>query len=477
MQPSLNRRLVLLLLLIIGALVLPGVAMSSEPYLFSLKGPSEETALLPAEPSEPSASGTFRAIEVELGLVPPPPKEVGAEDGAEWLAGPPPDPSAPDAPALDPRDTMGGWTVSLPPLPPLVAPVSPAVVSSGPKPLPPYEVHDRAEVRAFVDRYQTGYRRAVVERWLSRSGRYLDMIREVFVQRGLPEELIFTAMIESGFDPVAASRVGARGLWQFMAPTARLYGLRVDRWTDERLDPEKSTRAAAAYLKDLFTIYGSWTLAQAAYNGGALRINRAIKSLKTTDFWQLTHGRHLAEETKNFVAAIQAAVVIARDPERYGFSVAPEAALRYETIRVPANTKLPRIAADSGIDHSDLKQLNPELRLGQTPPREAYSLKVPPGGADKVRVVLERAATQRAVAAAPRRGATAVASVPRNADGMHVVKPQDTVGGIAKRYGVSVAEIRRWNQLSEQARIFPGDRLRVAMTQTATREEGQGGFR
>jgi hypothetical protein len=470
MQPSINRRLMVLPLLIVGVLALPGKAAASESYLFSLKGPGEETALLPSEPSEPMASGTYRAIEVELGLVPLPVKREADEDSS--VAGGSVDP--PLNPPTDPGDTMGGppLMVGLPPLSSPAGPSSPAIASLGRKRMPPYEIHDRLEVRQFVDRYQTGYRRAVVERWLIRSGRYLEMIREIFAQRGLPEELIFTAMIESGFDPVAASRVGARGLWQFMAPTARLYGLRVDRWTDERLDPEKSTRAAAAYLKDLFTMYGSWTLAQAAYNGGAVRINRAIQNLKTTDFWQLTRGRHLAEETKNFVAAIQAAVVIAREPERYGFSVTPEPALRYETIRVPEGTKLPRIAADSGIDPVELERLNAELRLGQTPPSEPYALKVPPGGADKVRVVLEREATQRAVAAASRRGSGAVASARRPAEDVHVVKPQDTVGGIAKRYGVSVAEIRRWNQLSEQAKIFPGDRLRVAMARTVTREEG-----
>jgi peptidoglycan lytic transglycosylase D len=468
MQPSLNRRLVVLPLLIIGSLAFSGKAAASEPYHFSLKG--EETALLPTEPSEPSASGTYRAIEVELGLVPPSVKREIDEDSSVV--------ERPGASPQDPGDSMGDFppTVSLPPSPD--APSGPASVLLGRKRMPPYEIDDRPEVRQFVDRYQTGYRRAVVERWLTRSGRYLDMIREIFVQRGLPEELIFTAMIESGFDPVAASRAGARGLWQFMAPTARLYGLRVDRWTDERLDPEKSTRAAAAYLKDLFTTYGSWPLAQAAYNGGAVRINRAIQNLKTTDFWRLTRGRHLAEETKNFVAAIQAAVVIAREPGRYGFSITPEPALRYETIRVPEGTKLPRIAADSGIDPTELKQLNPELRLGQTPPSEPYALKVPPGGADMVRVVLERAAIQRQVAAAPRRASGAVASVRRDSNDVHVVKAQDTVGAIAKRYGVSVAEIRRWNQLSEQARIFPGDRLRVAMARTVTREEGgQSSFR
>jgi LysM repeat protein len=470
MPPSLNQRLLVLSLLIIGTLALSGKAAASEPFLSFLRDPAEETALVPSEPSEMMASGTYRAIEVELGLIPPLEKQEPSEDSSVT--------QGPVAPPGDPGDTFGGGslTVSLPPLASPEAPSSAVLVSVGRRRLPPYEIDDRPEVRLFVDRYQTGYRRAVVERWLIRSGRYLEMIREIFAQRGLPEELIFTAMIESGFDPVAASRVGARGLWQFMAPTARLYGLRVDRWTDERLDPEKSTRAAAAYLKDLFTMYGSWTLAQAAYNGGALRINRAIQSLKTTDFWQLTRGRHLAEETKNFVAAIQAAVVIAREPERYGFSVTPESALRYETIRVPAGTKLPRLAADSGIDPAELKQLNPELRLGQAPPSEPYSLKVPPGGADKVRVVLEREAMQRAVAAAPLRGTGAVASASPAAGGVHVVKPQDTVGAIAKRYGVSVANLRRWNQLSEQAKIFPGDRLRVAMARTATREEGQGGF-
>ena len=475
MRPSLTRRLVMLPLLTIGLLAPPGNAAASEPYLFSVKESGEETALIPAEPFDSYASGTYRAIEVELGLVPPSVQQDANEDssGPEWLAGPPP-----ELPA-DAGDTMGGspLTLKLPPLPSPTGSVSPVTLLPGVKRFPPYEIHDRPEVREFVDRYQTGYRRAVVEKWLVRSGRYLEMVREVFAQKGLPEELIVTAMIESGFDPVAASRAGARGLWQFMAPTARLYGLRVDRWTDERLDPEKSTRAAASYLKDLFTMYGSWTLAQAAYNGGALRINRAIQNLKTTDFWQLTRGRHLAEETKNFVAAIQAAVVITREPERYGFAVTPDPALRYETIRVPVGTKLPRIAADSGIDHAELKQLNPELRLGETPPSEAYALKVPLVGADKVRVVLERQTTQRVAASAPRRGAGGVASAPSKAEGVHVVKSQDTVGGIAKRYGVSVAEIRRWNQLSEQAKIFPGDKLRVAMTRTAAREEGQGGFR
>jgi membrane-bound lytic murein transglycosylase D len=177
------------------------------------------------------------------------------------------------------------------------------------------------------------------------------------------------------------------------------------------------------------------------------------------------------------VAAIQAAILIIRDPERYGFVASPEPPMAYETIRVNAGTRLPRIADGAGIDPAELKALNPELRLGQTPPGEAYALKVPVGGADKVRVVLERDAARAMVASTrrPASGPTHVAAARPAPDGVHVVKPQDTVGGIAKRYGVSVAEIRRWNRLSEEARIRPGDRLRVAMA--PAREEGQGGFR
>jgi membrane-bound lytic murein transglycosylase D len=257
-------------------------------------------------------------------------------------------------------------------------------------------------VRRFLDQFQTGYRRAVVERWLTRSGRFLPMILEVFRQKGLPEELVFTAMIESGFDPVAVSRAGAKGLWQFMAPTARQYGLRVDRWLDERLDPEKSTVAAANYLKDLYTIFGSWDLVQAAYNAGEMKVIRAIKGTGTRDFWSLTNSRLLRDETKNYVPAIHAVTIISQEPEQYGFAVKPDEPLSYERITVPKGTSLKHVAGLSGISYDELVRLNSELRMKQTPPDSPYHLKVPLGTGAGLQAGLEREVETRKAAAAAR---------------------------------------------------------------------------
>jgi membrane-bound lytic murein transglycosylase D len=322
--------------------------------------------------------------------------------------------------------------------------------------VPPYQVEDNNhDVRRFLDQFQTGYRRAVVERWLVQAGRYLPMILDVFKQKGLPEDLVFTAMIESGFEPLAASRAGARGIWQFMAPTARRYGLRVDNWLDERLDPEKSTVAAARHFVDLYKVFGSWNLAQAAYNAGERTVLEAIRAMGTSDFWALARGRWLKDETKNYIPAIQAATIIAREPERYGFVVTPSAPLEYESVMVPPWTSLKLLASKAGLEPDALERLNPELRLRQTPPDGPYALKVPVEGAVLVRAALEREATARAASA---RSAT----IPTAKPTIHVVKRQDTVSAIAKRYGVSVADIVRWNDLDPKATITPGRRLRVS---------------
>ena len=356
---------------------------------------------------------------------------------------------------------------------PETASVTPAPEDSLIASRPSSRIENNAHVRQFLDLFQTGYRRAVVESWLVRSGRYLPMIFSVFREKGLPEELVFTAMIESGFNPVAVSRAGAKGLWQFMAPTARRYGLRVDRWVDERLDPEKSTVAAANYLRDLHAIFGSWDLAKAAYNAGEMKVSRAIQGMGTRDFWALTRSRLLRQETKDFVPAIHAATLIAREPERYGFVVAPDDPLRYEIVTVSRAMPLSRIAVQAGVSAEDLERLNPELRLKQTPPGP-YALKVPAGGADRIQAALDRPAA-RHLASANSAGKPRAARA--GAQDIHVVQPRETLSAIAKRYGVSVADLLHWNDLTETARIFPGDRLRVAMVAARAEEREQGGFR
>jgi membrane-bound lytic murein transglycosylase D len=319
-----------------------------------------------------------------------------------------------------------------------------------PMPVSAYRVHVNEHVRHYLDRFQTGYLRGITEGRLARAGRYLPMILDIFKEKGLPEELVFTAMIESGFNPVAVSRAGAKGLWQFMAPTARLYGLRVDRWLDERLDPEKSTVAAANYLRDLYAQFGSWDLAQAAYNAGEVRVQQAIQRTGTRDFWVL-HRRSpvLLPETKNFVPAIQAATLIARQPEQYGFTVVPEEPVRYEVVTVPKGSRLMRLAALAGVAPGELEQLNPELWQKQTPPDAPYELKVPPGTSGAVQAAVEQDKAPRRPAPAPRAG-------------VHVVKAGDTVWRIARDYGVTAAQIVRWNGMERPDRIFPGEQLRVS---------------
>lgn len=331
----------------------------------------------------------------------------------------------------------------------------------------PYAVAVNPQVQQFLDRF-TGARREIVSLWVSRAGRYLSMIRGILRSRGLPEELAYTAMIESGFNPLAVSRVGAKGMWQFMAGTARRYGLRVDQWIDERLDPEKSTVAAASYLNDLYTTFGSWALAQAAYNAGEMKVSRAIRATGSSDFWTLAKTNHLRTETKEFVPAIHAATLIAQDPARYGFELTENGPAAVELVVVPASTELRRLAPRAGITLETLRTLNPVLVRGITPPGKSWHLKVPVGtGAD----------VQSALAPPPKRAKAATPKRPVVSDShVYVVQPKDTVGSIARKYGISVADILRWNRLEEQARIRPGDRLRIADVH-ASLSEGQGGFR
>jgi membrane-bound lytic murein transglycosylase D len=281
-------------------------------------------------------------------------------------------------------------------------------------------------------------------------------------------------------------------MWQFMAQTARRYGLRVDQWIDERLDPEKSTVAAASYLRDLHAMFGSWALAQAAYNAGEVKVSRAIRATGSSDFWTLAESKHLRRETKEFVPQIHAATLIAEDPQRYGFEFTEPEPLVVETIVVPASTDLRRLAARSGVSLETLRSLNAVLVRTVTPPGAPWTLVIPVGSRASMQAALApppapaRKTTvahgsARAAAASPSHAHVAAPAPARAAvhaaDTVHVVKARDTVSSIAKKYGVTVAEVLKWNSLEEQTRIRPGDRLRVADVRPSVERDGQGGFR
>jgi len=379
MGPSIRRLLVGIVLLSPGYLALPATAGMEPETLSAWTG---EAGAEPAAVA-PIADGGVASLS-QSSVSTDAPLTLDGDLWAQFFTTP-----APPVAKTEPASPVGSASAS-------TRPSRPAGVVAG-----SYQIQQNDTVQRFLDQFQTGYRRAVVERWLTRSGRFLPMILEVFRQKGLPEELVFAAMIESGFDPVAVSRAGAKGLWQFMAPTARQYGLRVDRWLDERLDPEKSTVAAANYLKDLYTIFGSWDLVQAAYNAGEMKVIRAIKGTGTRDFWSLTNSRLLRDETKNYVPAIHAVTIISQEPEQYGFAVTPDEPLSYERITVPKGTSLKHVATLSGISFDVLVRLNSELRMKQTPPDSPYHLKVPLGSGPTLQAGLEREVeTRKAVAAA-----------------------------------------------------------------------------
>ena len=217
--------------------------------------------------------------------------------------------------------------------------------------------------------------------WLSRSGQYLDMMKGILRKKNVPEDMVFLSLIESGFNPNAYSIARAAGPWQFIASTARRYGLEINWWKDERRDPIKSTEAAADYLKDLYGMFGSWNLAMAAYNAGEGKILKAIKRSKADTYWDLLGTRHIKRETKEYVPRFIAAGLIATNPKDFGFEdIAYHEPLSYDEVELDAPLDLSVAAECAGTDTESLKKLNPELRRWCTPPDVPhYVLRIPKG--------------------------------------------------------------------------------------------------
>lgn len=229
--------------------------------------------------------------------------------------------------------------------------------------------------------YFTGKGRGYFERYSQRAGRYAPVLSKILADNGLPRDLIYLAMAESGFQNHAKSWAKAVGPWQFMPYTGKKYGLNIDWYMDERRDPLKASVAASGYLKDLYDLFGSWELATAGYNAGEGKMGRAIQRYGTRDFWKLTHGRYLRPETKNYVPKIMALAIIGKNLESFGFTgIQFEHPHDYEEVTVKGNSDLYELSTVLGLDFEELQSYNPELIRWQTPPyAETYVLKVPVG--------------------------------------------------------------------------------------------------
>lgn len=305
-------------------------------------------------------------------------------------------------------------------------------------------VIENPKVRYFVD-YFSKRGKSDFEKILARSGRYMPMISTVLREEGLPEEFAYLALIESGFVPHATSIHGAVGMWQFLPATARRYHLKIDGWIDERRDPVKSTRAAAAYLKELHDYFGRWPLATAAYNAGQGAIDRAMQRSGAKDFWSLSEKARLSEETRNFVPKFVAVTLIATDPQKYGFeAIRYETPLEYEEVEVNAPAKLDLLARMAGTDVASIRELNPALRRNAVPPgAKSFSVKLPVGTG-----ALFAQATHKEKSS---EGAQVV---------MHEVKKGDTLFSIARRYGQEVRALMEFNGLTD-SRLRIGQTIRI----------------
>lgn len=270
---------------------------------------------------------------------------------------------------------------------------------------------DKPEVESHVDRFQTS-RRGFFNRALERAGRYLPSLTNILKSEGLPEELAYLPLIESGYQDHAVSPAGAAGPWQFIKGTGRRYGLRIDSLVDERRDPIKSTHAAAQYLKDLHDMFGDWQLALAGYNTGEYRVAKIRDNRGVDDFWEMRERGYLPRETSEYVPSFLAAVRIASAPEDYGFDTPASDPLllgEFETIEVDRQVSLHAAAGMCGVSTEELKELNPALSRGITP--IGYSLRVPPGKAEPLRTQLasyvepvQPARARRAIARGTGRG-------------------------------------------------------------------------
>jgi membrane-bound lytic murein transglycosylase D len=303
----------------------------------------------------------------------------------------------------------------------------------------PIVMNDR--VKKSIIYFQTVANQAF-NRYLGRINKYTPMMKEIIRQYGLPEDLVYLSLVESGFNPHAYSWARAMGLWQFISSTGKLYGLERNWWLDERKDPVKSTHAACQFLKDLYQEFGSWELAMAAYNGGPQRVRNTIQSQKTSDFWKM----RLKRQTMDYVPLIMAAAIIGKNPDKYGFTdIQYEDPVTWDEVEIDKCLELSVVADALGCTADELKELNPELLRKCTPPdATGYKLKVPAGTGSQFRM---------AYAGLPSPKETGWIK--------HTIRTGETIGTVAARYGVSAYAIMEANNLRRGSKIYAGKQLIV----------------
>src|SRR6266568_4191067 len=313
----------------------------------------------------------------------------------------------------------------------------------------PLTVND--QVLSFVNFFQTPRGRAIVETGLRRAGRYREMISRVLREEGLPQDLIYLAQAESAFQPLALSRAGARGIWQFVAYRGQQYGLRHTWWIDERQDPEKATHAAAQHLRDLYKLYGDWYLAMAAYNCGPGNVQKGIERTGYADFWELYKRNVLPRETKNYVPIIIALTLIAKDAAHYSIQADPEAPVPTDIVKPGRAIDLRLVAETIDVDVETLRSLNPSLLRLATPDDPSFELRLPQGTGEKF--------------------TAEIAAIPPDkwtSWRRHRVEPGETLASIAKKYRVTPAAIAEANSIERTAVLEPGVKMTIPATQSAS---------
>lgn len=303
-------------------------------------------------------------------------------------------------------------------------------------------------IQQYINYYQ-GRGRSTMESGLRRSGQFMKMARQIFKEEGVPVDITWLGQVESAWRPKAVSWAAASGLWQFVPSTGRQFGLRQTAWIDERNSFEQATRASAKYLKSLATRYnGNWELAMAAYNTGAGNVDRGISRAGTANFWAIYP--YIAQETRNYVPNILATILIAKNPEKYGFKgIRPDPPLGYDVVQVANSTSLQLIAEATDTSVDSIRSLNPELRRDTTPKGEAYNVRVPGGKGKQFYAILKRIPAER-----------------RDSARVISVAPGEDFQAVANRIGVSVSQLQAMNNgvdlKSTNKLVVPSSGVRLA---------------